>query len=107
MRGGIMKRRGLVLGTVFMFSLLTLATAGCTVDGKALFEKEGCNKCHRFKGVGGSICPDLTDVKSRRSREWIHQQLTDPSVNNPDSKMPSFGHLSEKEKQALIDYLYQ
>jgi len=102
-----MKRRGLVTGMAVLFFLLTLVTAGCTVDGKALFEKEGCNKCHRFKGVGGSICPDLTDVKSRRSREWIHQQLKDPSVNNPASKMPSFGHLSGKEIQAIINYLYQ
>ncbi len=97
-----MKLKGL-----FSVLFVVLFLGGCAVDGAKLFEKEGCNKCHRFKGVGGSICPDLTDVKNRRSREWIHQQLKDPSKNNPNSKMPSFGHLSEKEIQAIIDYLYR
>jgi len=93
-------RTGMVV--VFAAALFLL---GCTADGAALFQKEGCINCHRFKGVGGSICPDLTDVAQRRSDEWIRQQIRDSSVNFPDSTMPGFGHLSDKEIQAIIDYL--
>ncbi len=85
--------------------LLLVFTAGCAVDGASLFSKKGCINCHRFKGKGGSIGPDLTEVKKRRSDEWIRQQLKDSTVNNPNSKMPNFGHLSDREIQALIDYL--
>jgi len=78
--------------------------AGCAVDGKAVFDKD-CLACHRIRGVGGAICPDLTDVSSRREKAWIEQQIRDSSVNNPESKMPGFPHLSDKEVQALVNYL--
>lgn len=87
-----------------LFSLCSI-TACSPPDGAALFDKEGCRACHRFKDKGGSICPDLTDVKNRRSDAWIRQQLIDSSVNNPNATMQSFSHLSEKEIQAIIDYL--
>lgn len=86
--------------------LVILILPGCAApDGAKLFDKEGCRACHRFKGKGGSICPDLTDVKNRRSDAWIRQQLIDSSVNNPNATMQSFDHLSDKEIQAIIDYL--
>ena len=98
------KGSSLFLALFFLFSFIL---AGCAVDGAKLFEKEGCNKCHRFKGLGGSICPDLTEVTKRRSDAWIRQQIKNPLVNNPDSRMPSFSNLSNKEIQAIIDYLKQ
>jgi len=82
-----------------------LILSSCAQDGAAIFEKEGCIGCHRFKGAGGGICPDLTDVKNRRSDEWIKQQIMDSSVNNPKSNMPGFSHLSEKQIKTIIDYL--
>ena len=95
---GILFRTGVIL-------TVTLFLIGCSVDGALVFRKKGCINCHRFKGGGGSICPDLTEVTKRRSDDWIRQQIKDSGVNNPDSTMPDFGHLSEKEIQALIDYL--
>lgn len=93
----------LLLNTVFLGLFFF---AGCAApDGAKIFDRENCRACHRFKGKGGSICPDLTDVKNRRSDAWIRQQLKDSSVNNPDSTMQSYDHLSEKEIQAIIDYL--
>jgi len=99
-----------ILKTVFRTGMVimvavTLFSFGCSVDGASLFQKEGCINCHRFKGEGGSICPDLTDVTRKRSDKWIRQQIKDSGVNYPNSTMPGFGHLSEKEIQALIDYL--
>ena len=90
----------------FMAVALVFLFTGCAPDGAKIFKKE-CAACHNFKGFGGSICPALTDVKHRRSDAWIRQQLRDPSVNKPDSRMPSFERLSDKEVQALIDYLEQ
>lgn len=83
--------------------VLAIALEGCAPDGATVFKKE-CASCHAFKGFGGSICPDLTGVTTRRSDDWIRQQLRDPGRNNPNSKMPSFERLSDKEVQALIDY---
>jgi|Deesub1362A_J573_1020465.scaffolds.fasta_scaffold13774_2 cbb3-type cytochrome oxidase cytochrome c subunit len=88
-----------------LLSVLAGFLASCAPDGAKLFQKEGCINCHRYKGVGGSICPDLTDVTKRKSEAWIRQQIKDPTVNNPNSKMPRFGHLSDKEIDAIISYL--
>jgi len=83
----------------------SVVMSACAPDGAKVFKKAGCLSCHAFRGVGGSICPDLTDVTSRRSDKWIRQQIKDPSVNNPASRMPSFDNLSDREIQAIIDYL--
>lgn len=74
-------------------------------SGKKLFRSEGCINCHSFKGEGGGIGPDLTEVKNRRSDNWIRDQLNNARVHNPDSPMPSFAYLSEREKNAIIKYL--
>ena len=88
---------------VMVLCVLALLVTGCAPDGSAVFKTE-CAGCHNFKGFGGSICPDLTNVTKTRSDDWIRQQLRDPSVNNPNTKMPSFERLSDKEVQALIDH---
>ncbi len=97
-----MKKLSMCVLIAVVFGLII---SGCAPDGAKVFEKAGCLSCHRYKGVGGSICPDLTDVTKRKSEQWIRQQIKDPSKNNPNSKMPSFGHLSDREIQAIIDYL--
>lgn len=73
--------------------------------GKKLFEGEGCMNCHNFKGEGGGVGPDLTEVTNRRSDEWIRDQLNDARVHYPDSPMPSFAYLSDRQKSAIIKYL--
>ena len=74
-------------------------------DGAEIFRVEGCIGCHSFKGNGGSAGPELTAVTKRRSDSWIRQQIKDPKVHNPVTIMPSFNHLSWREKNALIKYL--
>jgi cytochrome c peroxidase len=86
----------LVLITVF-------AIAACAPDGAKLF-KDKCAACHNFKGFGGSICPDLTDITKRRSDAFIKQQILDPAKNKPDAKMQGFPEMSDKQIQTLIDY---
>jgi mono/diheme cytochrome c family protein len=88
----------LVLGAVFLF-------AGCAVDGAALFEREGCRNCHRFRGPGGNLAPDLTAVTNVRSDTWIKRQIRNPSANDSQTRMPAFGHLSRGEVRALLAFL--
>lgn len=74
-------------------------------DGSVIFRREGCVGCHSFKGHGGFMGPDLTAVRSRRSRDWIRAQIKNPRKHNANSAMPSFDHLSWREINALIAYL--
>lgn len=74
-------------------------------DGQAIISREKCMDCHSFKGRGGAIGPDLTAVTSRRNEGWIRDQIRHPEKHNPDSRMPSFGHLSWREISEIIKYL--
>lgn len=44
--------------------------------GEALFIK-ACSTCHNIGG-GDKIGPDLFDIASRRSRDWLHQFISNP-----------------------------
>jgi cbb3-type cytochrome c oxidase subunit II len=52
--------------------------------------------------------PDLAHVASRpygAVKEWHIVHLKNPQALNPDTIMPSFGHLPEAELEALAAYL--
>jgi cbb3-type cytochrome oxidase cytochrome c subunit len=88
----------LLLLTVFVGYLLFPA------DGGEIFVRENCDKCHTLRGEGlGTI--DLTDITQRRSRTWIREQIIDGRRHDPQSGMPRFGHLPEKDIKALTDHL--
>jgi mono/diheme cytochrome c family protein len=36
--------------------------SGDFTRGEELFGEKGCNGCHRIKGIGGQVGPDLTSV---------------------------------------------
>lgn len=89
-----------------LLAVLLPLMASCSAEkGAALFEREGCSSCHSFKGVGGHTAPDLTAVTGSRSEDWIRRQITDPSKNDPRSRMPSYSHLSPMEVRALLNFL--
>lgn len=67
--------------------------------------REKCFECHTFDGKGSGVGPDLTRVGSRRSREYLVQQIRDPKSHKADSAMPSFNHLPDEDINALADYL--
>lgn len=48
--------------------------------GKALFEGKGCMNCHRVKGQGSRVGPDLTDIGARRKRDDIERSILDPNA---------------------------
>ena len=92
-----------------LFALLSvMLLSGCDSRSRALqlIEHYKCRDCHTLKGKGGSAAPNLTNVGSRRDREYIHQQIKDPRSHNPNTAMPSFGdRMSEQDLNVLADYL--
>jgi quinoprotein glucose dehydrogenase len=62
-----------------------------------------CAACHGADRRGGSQAafPNLEQIKDKLSREDIKTL-----VRSGRGFMPSFGHLKEEEKEALVDYLF-
>ncbi len=83
--------------------LATAVTSGS--PGEAVYKAQGCSACHSLDGVGGKVGPDLSKVGTRRDKEWIEEQLRNPKAHNPQSIMPSFNKLSEKDLDDLAAYL--
>ncbi len=52
--------------------------------GAALFHSGGCIQCHRVKGEGGRLGPDLTNVGQSRSFEYLRQSVIDPNAAVPE-----------------------
>ncbi len=46
--------------------------------GRELFGAAACFKCHRFRGEGGIIGPDLTGVGKRFNTQYLLESLIDP-----------------------------
>jgi mono/diheme cytochrome c family protein len=95
-----------ILG-ILVIGFLFIDIAGCEMNsrGALLFQKNRCSECHTIKGKGGASAPNLTFVGSKRSREYILEQIRNPKSHNADSNMPSFSHLPEKDINDLADYL--
>lgn len=75
------------------------------MKGKQIFEREKCSYCHTINGKGGSVGPNLTFVGSKRSRDYIMEQIKNPKSHNPNTAMPSFSNLPEQDIRAIADYL--
>ncbi len=83
-----------------------LPGAPALAEGRQLFLQRGCVACHRIRGVGGIVGPDLTFVGSRRrDPEWLLRHFRDPQSASPGSTMPPFKHLPESELKALTVYM--
>lgn len=61
-----------------------LNTEGDTENGKHLFsDPEGkayCSKCHRIKGEGGKVGPDLSFIGSSRTRPFLLESILNPKA---------------------------
>ena len=88
--------------------------------GRELLVKLNCVGCHRMQGISrpSMLGPDLNDIGSKTSRQWIYKWLKEPRtvtdstgntvVNGVETeeepRMPQF-RLSDKELRALSAYL--
>ena len=59
-----------------------------------------CMGCHRFRGAGGRVGPDLTDVPRRRTPEYIAAIIDDPERVVRGTIMPRT--VMTPERRALI-----
>lgn len=60
-----------------------------------------CASCHGLDRKGTNLAPSLLSVSSRWTKEKVKEIL-----RNGRGKMPSFGHLSPKERDALLAFLF-
>ena len=63
-----------------------LRAGGDPARGEVLFhgEQAKCANCHRVRGKGGVVGPDLTDLAGR-DRAWVYQNIVEPSASiHPD-----------------------
>jgi len=54
--------------------------AGDADAGAGLFRSQGCVGCHRVRGEGGSLGPDLSGIGAARSVDNLKQSILDPSA---------------------------
>jgi ubiquinol-cytochrome c reductase cytochrome b subunit len=74
------------------------------VSGKKLFDRHPCSSCHRIRGEGGTFCPDLSYVGTRRDRDWLIRHFKNPQAVVPGSPMPVFA-LNDEELENLTAYM--
>jgi mono/diheme cytochrome c family protein len=98
-----------------------LASAGLAQakTGDQIFTAAGCAGCHTFTPAGsnGTIGPNLNDLKAAAAKfgkgkppaDYVRESIVKPDafiVPGFGNAMPSFdGRLTDKQIQALIDYL--
>lgn len=92
-----MSRRSTGYFLVALFSITTIARAqqpvGLSAFSKAkavalLRDRLPCLGCHQLNGDGGTIGPDLTTVRERRSAAYIAAMVADPQRVVPGAAMP-------------------
>lgn len=52
-----------------------------TSHGAELFKSKGCNQCHRIRGEGSRLGPDLSEIGRTRSTEHLRVALVDPDAD--------------------------
>jgi mono/diheme cytochrome c family protein len=88
------------------------------VRGKSLFAMEGCLGCHKARGIGGILGPDLTRQGEKTRQEysfqhitgeqtvsnWLKEHFRDPEMVSPGSQMLQI-NLEEKELETLAIFV--
>jgi cytochrome bd-type quinol oxidase subunit 1 len=79
------------------------ADPNVAISGERVFVEQQCMSCHAFKGQGGSVGPDLSNLSQKFSREELigfMKELPAPA----NMMMPPF-YGSDQELEALVDYM--
>ena len=73
--------------------------------GRLFFEAQGCDTCHKIKGQGGDVGPDLTGVGNRLSRDRMIQLIQDLKSGKNDKMPPLPADTTDEQIKSLADYL--
>ncbi|MBX2891220.1 MAG: PQQ-binding-like beta-propeller repeat protein [Saprospiraceae bacterium] len=68
-------------------------------QGKKLYATH-CTGCHGLNRQGNGANPNLVGIKTRRTEQFLGQ-----IIRQGKGAMPSFGHLSHAEREAIVAYL--
>ena len=86
--------------------LKSLSGAGTYSPNAPRIFADNCSACHRLRGEGNAIGPDLTSVGNYRDAAWLKRYITDPTAVDPKSGMPPFsGVLGENDLLDVARYL--
>ena len=78
--------------------------SGPVERGQAAFQNNGCYGCHVIGKAGTPIGPDLSQVGSKYSPDYLARWLRDPALQRPSAHMPVL-ELTEDDVKALAAYL--
>jgi cytochrome c oxidase cbb3-type subunit 3 len=71
--------------------------------GAGLFRSQGCAGCHRIRGEGGAVGPDLSSIGAARSLDNLKQSIVAPDVEvQPSYWTVSFEDGSGKTVQGFL-----
>ncbi len=100
-------KKSVMVFLVFLLSLtmnLVPVNASEIEDGKAFYEKNRCNFCHKIEGKGGKMASDLSNIGSKRDHEWLMAFFKNPKKIVPGVKMMRVKG-SDAQLSALAAYL--
>jgi mono/diheme cytochrome c family protein len=71
-----------------------------------VYERYKCYVCHRFKGHGGTLAPDLSYEGSRAQKKWIADFLRNPQAIRPTLilRMPQFS-MPDSDAEIATEFL--
>jgi uncharacterized membrane protein len=83
-------------------------TKGAADNGAALF-KQNCSACHFTDSTAAKVGPGLKGIFAKDKFPISGKPVSDDGfrqiLETPYSKMPPFGHLTDQQVNALLDYL--
>jgi mono/diheme cytochrome c family protein len=83
-------------------------TKGLGATGEQLF-KQNCSACHFTDSTDTKVGPGLKGIFKQNKFPVSGRSVSDDSfrqiLKTPVSKMPPFGHLTDEQVNALLNYL--
>ena len=79
-------------------------------DAPALLAQFTCTACHKVKGQGGVLGPDLSKIGATRDKNYLRRAILDPNAEITKGFVPTmppnYGEqMYAKEVEMLVDYL--